>query len=78
MSDSQFKPWSENPNAPKIPHDLYFAEKVRIAGDFIGAMLYGTRYMSLATRSPIRTHFVCRACPRDPHHAVLQIHECAA
>lgn len=35
-------PWSDNPNAPKIPHGQYLVEKVYLAGNFIGAIFYGT------------------------------------
>ena len=42
MSDAQTKPWSDNPNAPKIPYDLYFAEKASFAGTLIASILYGT------------------------------------
>jgi len=42
MSDSQFEPWSSNPNAPKIWYDLYLAEKINFAGILIGSILYGT------------------------------------
>jgi len=41
MSDSLETPWSDNPNAPKIPYWLYFGEKVYFAGSLIGAILYG-------------------------------------
>jgi hypothetical protein len=40
MSDEQS--WSDNPNAPKIPYDLYFGEKARFAGLLVGSILYGT------------------------------------
>ena len=42
MSSSQQKPWSDDPNAPKIPYGLYFDEKVNLAGHFITSILYGT------------------------------------
>ena len=41
MSDSQDKPWSDNPNAPQIPYYLYFEEKADFAGVLIGSILYG-------------------------------------
>jgi len=41
MSDSDQKPWSDNPNAPKIPYSLYFQEKADFAGILIGSILYG-------------------------------------
>ena len=40
MSDPQ-QSWSNNPNAPKISHGLYFTEKSRFAGVFLGSILYG-------------------------------------
>ena len=43
MSDSGNKPWSDNPNAPKISYEIYLEEKSYFAGTFIGAMLYGMR-----------------------------------
>ena len=42
MSDTQTKPWSDNVNAPKIPYDLYFAEKASFAGILLASILYGT------------------------------------
>ena len=42
MSDSQGEPWSDNPNAPRIPYQVYFREKTSFAGSLIGAILYGT------------------------------------
>ena len=47
MSGFQGKPWSDNPNAPKIPPFLYHAEKTYFAGTLIGAILYGTCKLSL-------------------------------
>lgn len=41
MSNSAEKPWSDNPNAPQIPHILYFAEKASFAGALIGIIFYG-------------------------------------
>ena len=41
MSDSLGKPWSDNPNAPKVPYWVYFGEKSYFAGVIIGAILYG-------------------------------------
>ena len=42
MSGIQDPPWSTNPNAPNITHEIYFAEKANFAGILIGAILYGT------------------------------------
>ena len=48
MSESSQKPWSDNPNAPQIPYDLYVWEKAVFAEGFIGAILYGLpTYMSV-------------------------------
>jgi len=48
MSDSSPEPWSDNPNAPQIPYDLYVWEKVVFAEGLIGAILYGLpTYMSV-------------------------------
>ena len=41
MADSLEKPWSDNPNAPKIPYLLYSFEKSYFAGLFIASILYG-------------------------------------
>ena len=38
MSDSQRKPWSNNPNAPKIPYDLHHREKSNIIENFISSI----------------------------------------
>ena len=45
MYDSQQKPWSDNPNAPKIPYHLYVQEKASFAGNMIGSILYGTPHL---------------------------------
>ena len=45
MYDSQQKPWSDNPNAPKIPYHLYVQEKASFAGNTIGSILYGTPHL---------------------------------
>ena len=50
MSDPSQKPWSDNPNAPQIPHDLYVWEKAVLAGGLIGAIFYGLQtYMSVCS-----------------------------
>ena len=36
------QPWSDNPNAPKIPHHAYTTEKALLAGGFISSIFYGT------------------------------------
>jgi len=43
MSDPRERPWSNNPNAPKIPYNRYFVEKAYLAGSLIASILYGTR-----------------------------------
>ena len=74
MSDSQERPWSDNPNAPKIPYNLYFDEKAYFAGTFVGSILYGTREASLHKRLSIRAHFVRSVYSRDRRSPVLQMH----
>jgi hypothetical protein len=54
------RPWSDNPNAPKIPYDLYFEEKANFAGILIGSILYGTRKAPPPTRPSIRAHLFVR------------------
>lgn len=41
MADSSVKPWSDNPNAPNIPHPLYIDERAKFAGDILAGILYG-------------------------------------
>jgi len=43
MSDIQQNSWSDNPNAPEIPHVVYLWEKVALATLFVSLMLYGER-----------------------------------
>jgi len=58
MSGFQGKPWSDNPNAPKIPPFLYHAEKAYFAGTPTGAILYGTcEAHPHPTRQPVLVHF---------------------
>jgi len=56
MSDSQEQPWSNNPNAPKIPHLVYLAEKNLFAGTLISAILYGTHKQPPSTRPFVHAH----------------------
>ena len=42
MSDSQEKPWSDNPNAPAILYELYYYEKTWLAGNLLSPIFYGT------------------------------------
>ena len=58
MSDSKEKPWSDNPNAPKVPYHLYFDEKANFSGYIVSSVLYGTPKARPPTRSSNRTHFV--------------------
>lgn len=43
MSESPEKPWSDKPNAPRVPYQLYLEEKELFAGTLINAILYGTQ-----------------------------------
>ena len=43
MFDTQEKLRSSNPNAPKISHRLYLAEKEYFTGSIITSILYGKR-----------------------------------
>ena len=62
MSDTHERPWSDSPNAPKIPYDLYFREKANFAGYLIGAILYGTpRLPYRCVRPSVLTRFVLGA-----------------
>ena len=78
MSDSQQKPWSNNPNAPKIPHVLYFQEKANLAGILIASILYGTQKTPPPTSPPTRAHCACSIYYRDNHRVVLPMYCCIA
>lgn len=41
--NSSEKSWSNGPNAPKIPYEVYFTEKANFSGSLVGAMSYGTQ-----------------------------------
>ena len=71
MSNTQTKPWSDNPNAPKIPYGVYFAEKADFIGLFLSAILYGTSKTLPPTRQLIRVQFVRS---RDSHCAILPMY----
>ena len=75
MSDSRYKPWSNNPNAPKIPYSLYLEEEAYFVGTLIGSMLYGKRKRS---SMHIRAHLVRSVSSRDAHRVVLQMYDSAA
>jgi len=74
MSDSRYKSWSNNPNAPKIPYALYLEEKAYYAGTLIGSMLYGMRKRFFAC-PPTRAHLVLSVYPRNAHRVVLQMYD---
>ena len=59
MSNPQFKPWSDNPNAPKISHVQYIYEKVDFFGYLTAPILYGTLSGSQHTCMPTCAHLVC-------------------
>ena len=50
--------WSDNPNIPKVPYDLYFHEKTWFAGVLIASIFYGTCKISLYARPPIHPRFI--------------------
>ena len=41
MSAPSEMPWSNNPNAPQVPSQLYLQEKEIVAGSLIGTIFYG-------------------------------------
>ena len=63
MSDSQEQPWSDNPNAPKIPYRIYFDEKANFAGHLLTSILYGTPDTPLPIPLSVRAHSVCSIFP---------------
>lgn len=71
MSDSQEQPWSDSPNAPKIPSYIYRFEKTWFAGVLVGSILHGTRKKSLLARPSVRAH--CSFYSRDARRPVLQL-----
>ena len=73
MSSSQQTPWSNNPNAPKIPYHLYIQEKAYLVGALVCPILYGTRKAPPPdARLPVLNFsFVCS---RSSHRALLQMH----
>lgn len=58
MSDPTRMVWSENPNAPRIPHSVYRWEKSAAAGCIIGSILYGMLTRTYATHTSVPAHFV--------------------
>lgn len=64
MPDHQEHPWSNNPNAPKITHEVYLREKNWFAGSIIGSMLYGTSSESQLHAQPsVLTALLIRSIP---------------
>ena len=57
MSDSQQSPWSDSPNAPKIPHASF--ERVWFAGKFVSSILYSAYKKSPPIQLLACAHFVC-------------------
>ena len=74
MSGSQEMPWSNNPNTPMIPYDLYFEEKASFAGLLISSILYGACKAPLPICLPVRIHFVRSVYSRDHHRVVLSMY----
>ena len=78
MSDS--RPWSDNPNAPKISYSLYFQEKANFAGFLLASILYGkhptihvcplvfTSFARLILGIAIVLFFKCMAALVNPAH----------
>ena len=58
MSNSQGKPWSDNPNAPKISPNLYLDEKVDFAGILVASIFYGMPKPPLPRRPSTRVQSV--------------------
>ena len=56
MPDSLEQPWSDDPNAPKIPYNVYFEEKAYLAGTLIASIFYGTRGTHPSTRPSVHAH----------------------
>ena len=75
MYDSEQQPWSNNPNAPKIPYHIYNYEKTYLAGILIGAMLYGAPSTLPPTRPSICAHSVCSVDSRDRRRPVLPMYD---
>lgn len=75
MADSSEKPWSDDPNAPKIPYSLHIQEREKFTGDFLAGILYGMP----AASSSIRIHFVCLTDhSRNHRRSVLLVYDCTA
>ena len=74
MSDSREQPWSDNPNAPKIPHYVYIEEKCKFAEVVISSVLYGMPKTPPPTRPSIRDYFICLVCSRNHDRSILSIY----
>lgn len=75
MSDSPDTPWSDGPNAPRIPYWLHLAEGGDFAGFFIGMILYGRlTFVFVYMRSPWPVDHLFRDC----HRSVPQMYVCIA
>ena len=70
MSDLEEQPWSDNPNAPKIPYYIYRFEKTWFAGVLISSILYGTpkRPHHPVLSSVLTAH-------RDARRSLLRMHD---
>ena len=67
--------WFNNPNAPRISHQIYSAEKSNFAGVLVGAILHGMQnYVSIYLHP---SHLLVY-CSRNRHRLVLPVHDCAA
>ena len=74
MSDSQLNPWSDRPDAPNIPYDLYSAEKATFAGNIVCSILYGTPKTPSPVYLSVCAHPVCPVGSRDRHHGILSMY----
>jgi len=59
MSNSHKQPWSNGPNAPKIPYSVYIEEKADFAGMLLASILYGAVHKTrpLRNRPTVLTSF---------------------
>ena len=78
MSDPWGPPWSDNPNAPKISHTIYFDEKVWFVGNSLSSILYGAPQTPPLTRPSLCAHFVYLVYSRDSHRCVPTMYSRAA
>ena len=73
MSASQYKPWSDNPDAPLITSEQYLWEKSYFAGGLISSILYGISKGSMSPRLPLHAHLILSVYARNAYRAVLQM-----